>query len=39
MEKPSEDIRIIKSLIRDLESKVRKISIYVDELRRKVGLE
>ncbi len=38
MEKPREEIRIIHSLIRDLQEKVREITINVDELRRKVGL-
>ncbi len=39
IKKPKEDIRIIHSLIRDLQEKVREISIDVDALRRKVGLD
>ncbi len=39
MEKPREEIRIIRSLIRDLQEKVNKIVMDVDELRREVGLD
>ncbi len=39
IKKPREEIRIIRSLIRDLQERVKEITITVDELRRKVGLE
>jgi len=35
----NEDIRIVKSLIRDLEEKVRKISIDVDELKIRINTQ